>query len=69
MCRTFISFRNLSLPVRGAWIEIIIIFYRIIFCRSLPVRGAWIEILPIACVASYSPSLPVRGAWIEIYRV
>ena len=34
-----------SLPVRGAWIEIVIIFYWIIFSfKSLPVRGAWIEI-------------------------
>ena len=38
---------SLSLPVRGAWIEIVIsivVDYRL---QSLPVRGAWIE---IACL-------------------
>ena len=34
-----------SLPVRGAWIEIKIVFsYSYACCPSLPVRGAWIEI-------------------------
>ena len=33
-----------SLPVRGAWIEIIVITSKIEHESSLPVRGAWIEI-------------------------
>ena len=56
----------LSHPVRGAWIEIFLIFCRILGNPSHPVRGAWIEIL-IAAVSSFSAaSHPVRGAWIEI---
>ena len=41
-------FRQLSLPVRGAWVEI---FFRQVYrmCGlSLPVRGAWVE-MPVAC--------------------
>ena len=34
-----------SLPVRGAWIEIVIPTIKPRICPSLPVRGAWIEIL------------------------
>ena len=34
----------LSLPARGAWIEIIIYPIRVYVNRSLPARGAWIEI-------------------------
>ena len=34
-----------SLPVRGAWIEIVLRANTVRSpCRSLPVRGAWIEI-------------------------
>ena len=33
-----------SLPVRGAWIEIVADLSRLKLWRSLPVRGAWIEI-------------------------
>ena len=35
-----------SLPVRGAWIEIICRMLERILSASLPVRGAWIEIIP-----------------------
>ena len=56
-----------SLPVRGAWIEILCLAE----CRkryeSLPVRGAWIEIIQSMNRESWlTRSLPVRGAWIEI---
>ena len=34
----------MSLPVRGAWIEIVIDYQSAGFTESLPVRGAWIEI-------------------------
>ena len=36
---------RVSLPVRGAWIEIIVTSYTAFLCNwSLPVGGAWIEI-------------------------
>ena len=41
----------MSLPVRGAWIEISTVATKSFYCGSLPVRGAWIEILSnISCV-------------------
>ena len=61
------SSRALSLPVRGAWIEIIreaVPGSRKV--TSLPVRGAWIEMLIEPVTPSIMLSLPVRGAWIEI---
>ena len=33
-----------SLPVRGAWVEILINIIQCITSVSLPVRGAWVEI-------------------------
>ena len=39
-----------SLPVRGAWIEIVSGAHQAGLRASLPVRGAWIEILtPTLC--------------------
>ena len=35
---------RVSLPVRGAWIEIHVMILSMLCVRSLPVRGAWIEI-------------------------
>ena len=35
----------MSLPVRGAWIEITRRSYKGYTAESLPVRGAWIEII------------------------
>ena len=36
---------NLSLPIRGAWIEIQQLHrYGAVIVGSLPIRGAWIEI-------------------------
>ena len=58
--------RLLSLPVRGAWIEISNPSMIISLYWSLPVRGAWIEIISAAIIAILNESLPVRGAWIEI---
>ena len=56
----------LSLPARGAWIEIG--YQGVIYIRipSLPARGAWIEISKSKCAATWDGSLPARGAWIEI---
>ena len=49
LCKAYDSDRQncyfaLSLPVRGAWIEIGMVKYFTIYLESLPVRGAWIEI-------------------------
>ena len=59
----------LSLPVRGAWIEIL---ETLSISRdkdmSLPVRGAWIEISNSYLAYAVTQSLPVRGAWIEILQ-
>ena len=59
LCKAYDSDRQncyfaLSLPVRGAWIEISATSPRSRRCTSLPVRGAWIEIVP----AEISPLLP-----------
>ena len=35
---------DMSLPVRGAWIEIAHLHKQVTVSWSLPVRGAWIEI-------------------------
>ena len=56
----------LSLPVRGAWIEIGGYKHLRRFSRSLPVRGAWIEITNSIFTIAPERSLPVRGAWIEM---
>ena len=55
-----------SLPVRGAWIEMERSRRVVAHPESLPVRGAWIEIERCAMALRYSASLPVRGAWIEM---
>ena len=48
------SYQSPSLPVRGAWIEILNPGDVEKVPQSLPVRGAWIEIVP----AEISPLLP-----------
>ena len=58
-----------SLPVRGAWIEILIVPQIAAKYQSLPVRGAWIEIRLHDFANRPIRSLPVRGAWIEIPTV
>ena len=55
-----------SLPVRGAWIEIITKSALTYTFTSLPVRGAWIEMSALSEYRRVMLSLPVRGAWIEI---
>ena len=53
--------------MRGAWIEIIMIFLYPKPFWSLPMRGAWIEIFkPFKYKKFKAMSLPMRGAWIEI---
>ena len=61
---------GLSLPARGAWIEIIAAIICPIFAKkSLPARGAWIEIDISDKLRRKIKSLPARGAWIEIYKL
>ena len=59
----------MSLPVRGAWIEI---YSQVMpdeeLTESLPVRGAWIEIFQHKENYRGRKSLPVRGAWIEMMQ-
>ena len=48
----------MSLPMRGAWIEIIGLSSLIWASRSLPMRGAWIEIVQSgnqACQKNVAP--------------
>ena len=56
----------LSLPLRGAWIEITERTLNDSLRMSLPLRGAWIEILANERAQAGQSSLPLRGAWIEI---
>ena len=52
----------LSLPVRGAWIEIllpILIYHNFL---SLPVRGAWIEIQPSSLLVDKCAVAPRAGS-------
>lgn len=59
----------LSLPVRGAWVEIPERPDSGRSRESLPVRGAWAEIPACIVLLKARTSLPVRGAWIEISTV
>ena len=72
LCKAYDSDRQncyfaLSLPVRGAWIEMLNNVLSDKSYQSLPVRGAWIEMYakhPKETMGILS--LPVRGAWIEM---
>ena len=65
-CRAAQQYPDWSLPVRGAWIEMMSAYSLSLKRVSLPVRGAWIEIpTGMSCLPAQR-SLPVRGAWIEI---
>ena len=56
-----------SLPMRGAWIEMIDdLSVGNARQKSLPMRGAWIEITLAEREKAEIASLPMRGAWIEI---
>ena len=62
----YFSAHLLSLPSRGAWIEILAAAVPVISPLSLPSRGAWIEIPYYVSESMLEESLPSRGAWIEI---
>ena len=51
-----------SLPVRGAWIEIPTIVEAIFVIWSLPVRGAWIEIVVIQSKKDPTIVAPRKGS-------
>ena len=60
----------LSLPPRGAWIEMSLLKSGDLFYdKSLPPRGAWIEIERFDKIVIDITSLPPRGAWIEIGKL
>ena len=50
-----------SLPVRGAWIEMLALLVRRDAPTSLPVRGAWIEITSPMIMAIWSLPSRERG--------
>ena len=53
----------LSLPVRGAWIEMYRFIAALYACSSsLPVRGAWIEINAIRARETELPVAPRAGS-------
>ena len=56
----------MSLPSRGAWIEIKSPLPPASSSPSLPSRGAWIEIAILGDMRHIGLSLPSRGAWLEI---
>ena len=57
----------MSLPARGAWIEILACLASRRPVWSLPARGAWIEIPKVESESKFRfMSLPARGAWIEM---
>ena len=59
----------MSLPVRGAWVEMGLTAHMASGGKSLPVRGAWVEMrTSFWDVPMMLMSLPVRGAWVEILR-
>ena len=51
-----------SLPVRGAWIEIVNLAVSAMYDMSLPVRGAWIEIKPMNCSPALCAVAPCEGS-------
>ena len=58
----------MSLPLRGAWIEIpaLTVFRFMMRCRS-PCGERGLKSLSSLADWAHIPSLPLRGAWIEIY--
>ena len=59
--RRFVRLWKMSLPARGAWIEIPSFVYVFIRYSSLPARGAWIEIGEPAVVLDKDLSRSPQG--------
>ena len=54
---------GLSLPTRGAWIEISELTRKVVDVqRSLPTRGAWIEIIEVGESREYLQVAPHTGS-------
>ena len=69
LCKAYDSDRQncyfaLSLPVRGAWIEILLFLPSLYSLASLPVRGAWIEI-PFAIRESIDSEVAPRAGSVD----
>ena len=67
LCKAYDSDRQncyfaLSLPVRGAWIEIVLSTAGTMLLPSLPVRGAWIEICYTICYCTRVSVAPRAGS-------
>ena len=67
LCKAYDSDRQncyfaLSLPVRGAWIEMLLMQCGEMPVLSLPVRGAWIEILKKVNLMANNPVAPRAGS-------
>ena len=45
LCLARVGWDRVSLPLRGAWIEIQASHKSVFTAQSLPLRGAWIEII------------------------
>ena len=58
---TFSGFPK-SLPMRGAWIEINILYLLSLLTGSLPMRGAWIEIAGVKDDGTYTAVAPHAGS-------
>ena len=58
----FQTAQNVSLPLRGAWIEIVCLNCGAYFTRSLPLRGAWIEIMKSVMKHLFSQVAPPAGS-------
>ena len=52
----------MSLPVRGAWIEIRMLVPGYALAKSLPVRGAWIEMLRFTPPGRQNTVAPRKGS-------
>ena len=52
----------LSLPVKGAWIEIMYRHAVVTWTQSLPVKGAWIEIIYKFIIYEEYPVAPCEGS-------
>ena len=58
----------LSRPARGAWVEMLFMYYLQYYFPSRPARGAWVEIKFFYTLLHSYWSRPARGAWVEIER-
>ena len=53
---------KMSLPVRGAWVEIVPNFGSLWSTMSLPVRGAWVEMVIDYQSAGFTEVAPRAGS-------